>query len=118
MLTVPNPQSLQRSLTGESWYSWLAPRHWHLLRLRALRQMLGEEGFQIDDEKHFFLRSSSSTLVLSLFPSLDPLLPQKPAGLLTYAFLFYLFIPFELLAAAFRKAGFMGAVARFGRSDG
>ncbi len=118
MLSVPNPDSLQRSLTGRRWYSWLAPRHWHLMRRRTLLRMLREEGFEIDDEKHFFLRSSSSTLVLSLFPSLDPLLPQKSVGLLTYALLFYLFIPLELIAAAFRKAGFMGAVARLGRTDG
>ncbi len=112
MLSVPNPESLQRSITGERWYSWLAPRHWHLMNRRTLSAMLCEEGFEVDDEKHFFLRSSSSTFVLSLFPSLDPLLPQKASRLIAYALLFYLFIPFELAAAAFRRAGLMGLVAR------
>ena len=111
MLSIPNIDSLQRHFTGKRWYSWLAPRHWHLMTLGVLKKLLEERGFRIIDEKHFFLRTTSSTLVLSLFPSLDPLLTKSSLKLLVYAVLFYLFIPFELLAAAFSRAGFAGVVA-------
>lgn len=112
VLSVPNIDSLQRSIAGKRWYSWLAPRHWHLMNMRTLKRLLMEEGFEIEEEKHFFLRTSSSTFALSLFPSLDPLLPQKPWTLIAYAVLFYLLIPIELVAASVAKAGFMGVVAR------
>ena len=111
MLSVPNIESFQKKIMGRRWYSWVAPRHWHLMPMPVLRGLLEKHGFDVIEEKHFFLRTSSSTFALSLFPTLDPLL--KPPGwkMLIYGMLFYLLIPLELVSAVFSRAGFMGVVA-------
>ncbi len=111
MLSIPNIDAVQRILMGERWYSWLAPRHWHLMKVGVLKKLLEQNGLRIVDEKHFFFRTTSSTFVLSLFPGLDPLLSTSSLKLFAYAALFYLFLPLELVAAAFSRAGFVGVVA-------
>jgi 2-polyprenyl-3-methyl-5-hydroxy-6-metoxy-1,4-benzoquinol methylase len=112
MLTVPNPESWQKCFMGSRWNSWLPPRHWHLMTMKTIVKLLEDCGYQVVDKKHFFLRTSSSTFVLSLFPSLNPLQEPSKLRLIIYAFLFYGFIPFELVASAFGRAGFMGVVGR------
>lgn len=112
VLSVPNVRALQRSMFGSKWYSWLAPRHWQMFNIRSLKRIVEEHGFEVIDEKHFFLRTCSSTLVISMFPSIDPLQSKSKLGLIFYGLLFYFFLPFELLASLGKRSGFMGIVAK------
>jgi len=112
VITVPNVNALQRFMFGGKWYSWLAPRHWQMFNIYALKNITRKCGMVVVDEKYFFLRTCSATLVISMFPSLDPLLNKSKKGLIVYALLFYLFIPIELIASIFKSSGFMGIVTK------
>tara|TARA_B100000579_G_C22655940_1_gene768543 strand:- start:11 stop:958 length:948 start_codon:yes stop_codon:yes gene_type:complete len=112
IITVPNVNSFQRFIFGNNWYSWLAPRHWQMFTINNLKKLLEEFDMIIVDEKHFFLRTCSATLVTSLFPYLDPLKKGGAIKMLAYGVLFYLFIPFELFASIFNRSGFMGVVVK------
>lgn len=108
LLSVPNPRSLQKWLAGFRWYSWLVPRHFHLMPMPTLKRLVEELGFSAVEEKHFFLRTCSATFVLSLFPSLDPLLKPSRTRLLAYGICFYLLLPIEFLLSLVGWSGFMG----------
>ena len=112
IIAVPNVYAFQRYIFGKKWYSWLAPRHWQMFTINNLKKLLEEFNFEIIDEKHFFLRTCSATLVTSLFPSLDPLKKGGGIKFVLYGILFYTFIPFELFAGCFKRSGFMGVVAK------
>jgi len=116
ILSVPNVNSLQRFIFGNKWYSWLAPRHWQMFNIISLKRLMEEIDFQVINEKHFFLRTCSATLVISLFPYLDPLKKGGTIKMLLYAIFFYSFIPFELFAGLFKKSGFMGIVTEKNKS--
>lgn len=112
VLSVPNVKALQRSMFGSKWYSWLAPRHWQMFNIKSLKRLVEELGFEVIEEKHFFLRTCSSTLVISMFPSIDPLQAKSKLGLILYGLLFYFFLPLEWFAGLFKKSGFMGIAAK------
>lgn len=112
LLSVPNPDSFQAKVFGNKWYSWLAPRHWQLITKDYLKELLANNGFEVIGEKNFFMRTSSASIVLSLFPSLDPLNAGSKFKLIAYAILFYLFIPVELVVSLFGKGAFMGVTCR------
>jgi hypothetical protein len=63
---------------------------------------------QVTGEHHFFLRSAPSTLALSAFPGLDPLLQPTNVKHLAYAMLFAASLPLELAFAKAKASGFMG----------
>jgi len=63
---------------------------------------------QVTSEHHFFLRSAPSTLALSMFPRLDPLMPSTSLKQLAYAMLFAASLPFEMAFAKVKASGFMG----------
>ena len=110
IISVPNPHSLQLSLFGKDWYNWIAPRHFNLMPIKALRSLSESCGFEVVGEKHFFLRTNSGSFALSMFPSLDPLKKGPAWRLLAYAALFYGLIPAELILSALGAGGFMGVV--------
>jgi hypothetical protein len=112
VLTVPNVDLVQRHLFGKRWYSWLAPRHWQMFTLSNLKQMAADLGYEVVDEKHFFVRTASATVVTSLFPNLDPLTNEGAPTLLAYGGLFYALLPVEWVASLFKRSGFMGIVVR------
>jgi SAM-dependent methyltransferase len=110
LISVPNPDSLQRIIFGPRWYSWLAPRHFHLMPAKTILRMAGRVGLRATEEKGFFLRTCPGTFVLSLFSGLDPLKKSSRLQLVAYAIFFYAFIPVEGLFAVFRRSAFMGFV--------
>ena len=108
LLSVPNPESCQALFFKQKWYNWLAPRHMTLIPMKTLKSILSLIGFNLIEEKHFFLRTNPTSFVVSLCPSLDPLKKLTHSKLLIFAILFYFFIPFELVFALFGRGGFMG----------
>lgn len=108
-LSVPNPGSLQAALFGRHWYSWIAPRHFQLLTRKVFLDFVRQADLSVADEKHFFLRTASSTFALSLFPKLDPLLDRVDGRkLVTYGLLFAVLLPVEWVLSRFKASGFMG----------
>jgi SAM-dependent methyltransferase len=108
LVSIPNPGSVQARVFGRRWYSWLAPRHFQLMPRRTFLDFARGANLQVTDEHHFFLRSAPSTLVLSMFPTLDPLVQPTKAKLMAYAALFAAFLPLEFAFAAVKASGFMG----------
>jgi SAM-dependent methyltransferase len=106
--TIPNPGSVQARVFGRRWYSWLAPRHFQLMPRRTFFDFARGANLRVASEQHFFLRSAPSSLALSMFPGLDPLLPSTNAKHLAYALVFAASLPFELAFAKLKGSGFMG----------
>ena len=111
MITMVNVESWQRKFFANNWFSWIAPRHLYFMPMRVIEILLNKNGLRVIDKKYYFHRTSSSSLVLSLFPKLNPLTNKNQLALILYGLLFYLFIPIELLAAICNKGAFMGLVA-------
>lgn len=110
IITAPNPCSFQRYLAGASWWNWLGPRHMYLMRMDAIVEIFERHRFQIVEQKHFFVRDCSATLVLSFLPGLNPL-NISGLKLVTFGLLLCAATPFEWLASLFGRGGFMGLVA-------
>lgn len=108
LISIPNPGSVQAWVFGQRWYSWLAPRHFQLMPRRTFFDFARGAKLQVTGEHHFFLRSAPSTLVLSAFPWLDPLLQPTSVKHLAYAMLFAASLPLELAFAKAKASGFMG----------
>ena len=111
MLTVVNVESWQKNIFQENWFSWIAPRHIYLMPMKEIESLLKKNRLRVIDKKYYFHRTASATLVQSIFPKLNPLVNKNLFALIMYGLLFYLFIPFELFAALFKKGAFMGVVA-------
>jgi SAM-dependent methyltransferase len=110
LLMVPNPDSLQRWLSGSRWWGWYAPRHMFLMNRRALEGLLVRSGFEVVERKRFLLRYSTSMLVSSLIPRLAPAKVGR-LGMVLFGILHYTLLPLELLSALFDASGFIGVVA-------
>jgi SAM-dependent methyltransferase len=108
LISIPNPGSVQARVFGRRWYSWLAPRHFQLMPRRTFFDFARGANLQVTGEHHFFLRSAPSTLALSAFPGLDPLLQPTNVKHLAYAMLFAASLPLELAFAKAKAGGFMG----------
>ena len=108
LVSIPNPGSVQARVFGRRWYNWLAPRHFQMMPRQAFLDFAHGANLQVTGEQHFFLRSAPSSLALSMFPGLDPLLPSTNARQLAYAMLFAAALPFELAFAKVKASSFMG----------
>ncbi len=66
IMALPNFSSLQARLTGRAWFHLDLPRHLYHYPLPALRQLLGDTGFELESEHHFSLRQNPFGWVQSL----------------------------------------------------
>ena len=72
VIQVPNAESLQFRLFGERWAGFEVPRHLTYFGTKTLRQLLQRAGFEVLEVDHFMNWWHPPTLVVSLFPGLDP----------------------------------------------
>jgi SAM-dependent methyltransferase len=77
IIQVPNKDSLQYKIFKGQWAAFDVPRDLYYFGVGALRLLLGRVGFAVTKMDHFMNWWHPPTLVLSLFPSLDP---QKAWG--------------------------------------
>jgi SAM-dependent methyltransferase len=77
IIQVPNKDSLQYKIFKGQWAAFDVPRDLYYFGVGALRSLLGRVGFAVTKMDHFMNWWHPPTLVLSLFPSLDP---QKAWG--------------------------------------
>ena len=76
MVAVPNFSSVQARATGAAWFHLDLPRHLWQFPLAALRDLLGDCGFEVRSEHHFSLRQNPFGWVQSLL-NLLPGLPRN-----------------------------------------
>ncbi len=72
VIQVPINDCLQFKLFKERWTVFDVPRHLYYFRVTTLRTLLEKVGFKILKIDHFMNLWHPPTLVLSLFPTLDP----------------------------------------------
>lgn len=66
VVAVPNLESLQAKATGRSWFHLDVPRHYFHFRLRVLRRLVEEAGFQVEEVSHFTLEQNPYGWIQSL----------------------------------------------------
>ncbi len=76
-IQVPNKNSLQYRIFRKRWAAFDVPRDLYYFGVEILRSLLGKVGFALRKMDHFMNWWHPPTLVISLFPSLDP---QKAWG--------------------------------------
>lgn len=108
LVSIPNPLSVQSRIFGRRWYNWVAPRHFQLIPRATFLKFVRGANLHVAGEHHFFLRTASSTLALSMCPGLDPLLRPTNAKVLAYGILFAALLPIEWGFAQLKASGFMG----------
>jgi SAM-dependent methyltransferase len=74
---VPNKNSLQYKIFKEKWAAFDVPRDLYYFGTEILRSLLGKAGFTVTKMDYFMNWWHPPTLVISLFPNLDP---QKAWG--------------------------------------
>jgi len=72
VIQVPNKESLQYHFFGKRWAAFDAPRDLYYFGVKTLTSLLKKAGFALLDIDHFMSWWHPPTLVISLFPSLDP----------------------------------------------
>jgi len=72
VIQVPNKNSLQYRIFKKRWAAFDVPRDLYYFEPERLRSLLGKVGFAVTKMDHFMNWWHPPTLVLSLFPSLDP----------------------------------------------
>lgn len=72
VIQIPNKQSLQCRIFKKRWAAFDVPRDLYYFGTRNLNSLLGKVGFAITGIDHFMNWWHPPTLVLSLFPELDP----------------------------------------------
>ena len=77
IIQVPNKDSLQSKIFGRRWAAFDVPRDLYYFNIKTLRNLLEEIGFRVFKVDHFMNWWHPATLVISLFPNLDP---QKAWG--------------------------------------
>ena len=77
VIQVPNKNSLQYELFKKRWAAFDVPRDLYYFSIQTLRNLLEEVGFRVFKVDHFMNWWHPPTLVISLFPNLDP---QKAWG--------------------------------------
>jgi SAM-dependent methyltransferase len=77
VIQVPNKNSLQHRIFKKRWAAFDVPRDLYYFGIESLRSLLGKVGFTVTKMDHFMNWWHPATLVISLFPNLDP---QKAWG--------------------------------------
>jgi len=77
IIQVPNKDSLQSKVFGKRWAALDVPRDLYYFNVKTLRELLEKIGFHEFKVDYFMNWWHPPTLVISLFPSLDP---QKAWG--------------------------------------
>ncbi len=77
VIQVPNKNSLQYHIFEKRWAAFDVPRDLYYFGTEIVRSLFGKVGFTVAKIDHFMNWWHPPTLVLSLFPSLDP---QKAWG--------------------------------------
>ena len=77
IIQVPNKDSLQGKIFGKRWAAFDVPRDLYYFSIKTLQNLLEEIGFRVFKVDHFMNWWHPPTLVISLFPNLDP---QKAWG--------------------------------------
>lgn len=72
ILQIPNTDSLQCRLFGKRWAAYDVPRDLYYVNVDTLVAFLGRSSFKVEKVDHFMPVGHPPTLVISLFPSLDP----------------------------------------------
>ncbi len=72
VIQVPNKGCLQHRIFKERWAAFDVPRDLYYFGIKTLRSLLERVGFKIVKIDHFMNWWHPPTLVLSLFPALDP----------------------------------------------
>ena len=66
VVAVPNFSSFQARATGSAWFHIDPPRHLYHFPVAALRQLVGQAGFEVESEHHFSLRQNPFGWIQSL----------------------------------------------------
>jgi SAM-dependent methyltransferase len=77
IIQVPNKDSLQSKIFGKRWAAFDIPRDLYYFNHKTLRELLEKIGFREFNVDYFMSWWHPPTLVISLFPNLDP---QKAWG--------------------------------------
>ena len=77
IIQVPNSNSIQRKIFKKRWAAFDVPRDLYYFGTESLRSLLGKVGFIVTKIDHFMNWWHPPTLVISLYPNLDP---QKAWG--------------------------------------
>jgi SAM-dependent methyltransferase len=77
IIQVPNKNSLQYRIFKKRWAAFDVPRDLYYFGAETLKSLLGRVGFTVTKMDHFMNWWHPPTLVISLFPNLDP---QKAWG--------------------------------------
>jgi SAM-dependent methyltransferase len=77
VIQVPNKDSLQHRIFKKRWAAFDVPRDLYYFGTETLKSLLGRVGFTVTKMDHFMNWWHPPTLVISLFPNLDP---QKAWG--------------------------------------
>jgi len=77
VIQVPNKESFQSRVFRQSWAAFDVPRDLYYFGIETVKRLLGRAGFEVGKTDHFMNWWHPPTLVLSLFPNLDP---QKAWG--------------------------------------
>ena len=77
VIQVPNKNSLQHRIFKKRWAAFDVPRDLYYFGTESLRSLLEKVGFTVTKMDHFMNWWHPPTLVISLFPNLDP---QKAWG--------------------------------------
>ena len=77
IIQIPNSNSLQCKIFKKRWAAFDVPRDLYYFGTERLRSLLGKVGFTLTKMNHFMNWWHPPTLVISLFPNLDP---QKAWG--------------------------------------
>ena len=111
VIQVPNKDSMQYRIFNRRWAAFDVPRDLYYFGTQSLRSLLGKVGFTVAKIDHFMNWWHPPTLVISLFPGLDP---QKAWGeehrgkssvfqRLSWILLTFLAAPFTYLESWFKK---------------
>ena len=72
IIQVPNSNSIQYKIFKKRWAAFDVPRDLYYFGTESLRSLLGKVGFIVTKMDHFMNWWHPPTLVISLFPNLDP----------------------------------------------
>ncbi len=72
VVQVPNKDSLQTKIFSKRWAAFDVPRDLYYFKIKTLQTLLQEIGFRVFRVDHFMNWWHPPTLVISLFPILDP----------------------------------------------